>query len=79
MNNLYAHADAGEPVVRLNDYYLNGPFIIVSFGGDWDITSKDPAWCRRVARAWETAAATLETAIATAGQAPARRGKRAPK
>lgn len=62
MNRFYAHTEAGEPTVRLNDYDPADPFVVVDFGGDWDFTSKDPRWCRRVAAAWTQAAQLLEQA-----------------
>jgi hypothetical protein len=69
MSHFYAHADAGEPAVTINDYYPKRPFAVVAFGATWDITTTDPAWCRRVARAWDTAATALETAQTDARQA----------
>ncbi len=61
MNHLYAHAEAGEPEARLNHVRPDDPFVVVAFGADWDFTSKDPSWCRRVAAAWTRAAELLES------------------
>jgi hypothetical protein len=62
MSHFYAHADAGEPAVTINDYDPGQPFAVVSFGTTWDITTSDPGWCRRVAAAWNSAATSLEAA-----------------
>lgn len=61
MNRFYAHADAGDPEVRLNNVRPDDPFIVIAFGRDWEITSKDPGWCRHVATAWTRAAELLES------------------
>ncbi len=49
MSRIYTHAQAGEPNAHLNDHNPADPFVVVGFGADWDFTSKDPHWCRRVA------------------------------
>ena len=64
MNHFYAHADAGEPAVRLNDRNPEEPFVVVDFGSDWDFTSHHPDWCRRVASTWTAAADLLDAAQA---------------
>jgi hypothetical protein len=76
MSHFYAHADAGEPAVTINDYDPAAPFAVVSFGATWDITSTDPDWCRRVARAWDTAASALEAANAGTRRHAPRRSRR---
>ena len=63
MNRIYTHAQAGEPNAHLNDHNPADPFVVVGFGADWDFTSKDPHWCRRVAATWTHAAELLEQAI----------------
>jgi len=45
---------------RLNDRDPAGPFVVVDFDGDWDFTSTDPRWCRRVAVTWTRAAELLD-------------------
>jgi len=62
MNRIYTHAQAGEPNAHLNDHNPADPFVVVGFGADWDFTSKDPHWCRRVAATWTQAAELLERA-----------------
>jgi hypothetical protein len=62
MNSFYAHADAGEPTVHLNNHDPADLFAVVYLGDDWHVTSKDPHWCRRVATAWTHAAELLESA-----------------
>jgi len=70
MNRFYAHAQAGEPDVYLNDHDRSNPFAVVRFGDDWDFTTRDPQWCRRVATTWTRAAELLEgqRAADTGGQ-----------
>jgi hypothetical protein len=73
INRFYAHAEAGEPAAKLNDYDPANPFAVIYFGRDWDFTSRDPDWCRRVAAAWTKAADLLDAS--RAGQ-PDRRTRR---
>ena len=68
MNHFYTHADAGEPAVRLNQHDPARPFAVITFGDDRDFTSKDPAYCRRAAQAWTTAAELLEPALRHAAE-----------
>jgi len=63
VNRFYAHAEAGDPTVRLNDRDPADPFVVIDFGSNWDFTSKDPRWCHRVATAWTEAAELLEQAF----------------
>jgi hypothetical protein len=59
-NRFYAHAEAGEPAAKLNDYDPANPFAVIYFGDGWDFTSTDPDWCRRVAAARTKAADLLD-------------------
>ena len=68
MNRFYAHAEAGEPAVHLNDSNPARPFVVVQFGEDWDFTSRDADWCRRVADTWATAAELLQPGAAARRQ-----------
>ncbi len=63
MNRFYAHAEADEPAVRLNEGDPADPFVVIDFGSNWDFTSRDPRWCRNVAAAWAQAAPLLERAV----------------
>jgi hypothetical protein len=63
-NRFYAHAEAGEPAAKLNDYDPANPFAVIYFGNDWDFTSRDPDWCRRAAAAWTKAAELLDASRA---------------
>jgi len=63
VNRFYAHVEAGEPAVRLNDLDPGGPFVVIDFGSNWDFTSKDPSWCRRAATTWTEAAKLLDQAF----------------
>jgi hypothetical protein len=62
VNHLYARTTPAEPRVDLSQHNPRDPFAVIRFGHGWDFTSHDPAYCRRVAQAWTTAAELLETA-----------------
>jgi hypothetical protein len=62
VNHLYAQTTPAEPQVNLNQHNPADPFAVIRFGDGWDFTSHDPAYCRRVAQAWTTAAELLEAA-----------------
>lgn len=74
MSYFYAHADAdaGEPAVTINDDHPERPFAVVAFGTTRDITTTDPAGCRRVGAALIVVADQLETAQVAARPAAPR-------
>ena len=63
---VFSRGDASEPEVDLNPGAKSGaPFAVIDYGAV-DFTTRDPAWCRRVAAAWTRAAELLEQEVTIA-------------